>query len=403
VEVENLPPSATTLAEVLQMYDYQTAAFTGGFHISSIYGIDQGFDTYFDEMEYGRLKDVLPRARHWLSRRGDKKFFLFLHAYDTHAPYELPKKYQHLYEQDYDGILNKFEIDHTLGDNIKGYTLRVENGKTYQLSQRDIEHWIAQYDSAITYMDKQIGDFLNYLERLKLMDNTIVIFLGDHGEALLDHSYILRSRHGDIYEEGIHVPLIIKLPRQLYAKSRKSVIDTQVQLIDLMPTILEWLNIPTPHQVQGRSLVALINGTAPPDFNKFVFSIGASGGWMPWRSCIRSQEWKLLQFRDGASSEARYELYHLPTDPREQNNLIDTQPEIARTLKERLKQWENKVVSAKRYEALLDRALGRQMKRRMRERGYWWLDMDRPLPKSDQNNKLSPEKPKMTTEGVPLR
>ncbi|MCX5792953.1 MAG: sulfatase-like hydrolase/transferase [Elusimicrobia bacterium] len=353
-----LQPSVTTLAEVLQQHGYQTAAFTGSMHSASPLGLDQGFGTYNSGIEYERLVDVLPRVYDWINGRKNKNFFLFLHAYDCHAPYELPEKYKRLYETDYKGVLNQFGLGHGAGNNIKGHTLRAEDGKVYQLGQRDIDHWIAQYDGALSNMDRQIGDFLNYLEELKLMDNTIVIFLGNHGEALLDHGYIVKSRHGDIYEEGIHVPLIMKLPKWLSA-ARGKAIDVQAQLIDLMPTILDWLAIPVPGQVQGKSLAPLINDTAPKGFNEFAFSIGASGHWMPWRVCVRSLEWKLIQFCDGPDMGARYELYQLSVDPNERKNLINARPEIARPLKERLKQ----------HEALADPDLLQGLKRFQTQQG----------------------------------
>ncbi|MBI5240640.1 MAG: sulfatase [Elusimicrobia bacterium] len=336
-EGPRLPPAAITWAEVLRTHGYRTAAFTGSVHNSSMQGLEQGFEVFHNEMEYGRLAEVLPRARRWLDRREGGPFFLFLHAYDAHAPYDMPEAFRRLFERRYTGILNRFGLGHGLGMRIAGRSLQTEDGQTYQLSPRDMSHWIAQYDGSIANADRQIGDFLAYLGRTGLAENTIVILLGNHGEAFWERGQVMRRRHGDIYGEGIHVPLIIRLPKQLsrgelLAPRAPSVIDQPVQLIDLMPTVLDWLGIPIPAQVEGKSLASLIAGRTREDFNHFVFSVGAGGADFPWRSCVLSGGWKLIHFRDRAGSLQRKELYHLAVDPGERQDLRTSRPELARSL-----------------------------------------------------------------------
>ncbi|MFH1619536.1 MAG: sulfatase [bacterium] len=351
--VPKWPSSAITLGEAFRMSGYRTAAFTGSVHLSRRQGFNRGFDDFYNEMEYGRLKDILRHALTWLERRGDGEFLLFLQAYDAHAPYEMPEKYRHLFEKSYDGILNRFGMGHALGRLIKGNLLTTEYGMTYRLGPKDFSHWNAQYDGAITYADKQIGDFLGYLDRTGLADNTIVVFLGSHGEALGKRGFVLPRRHGDIYEEGIHVPLIIRLPEQ-FSKLRfgthrpLSVIDTQVQLIDLMPTILDLLDIPVPRQCQGKSLTPLMEGSALSDFNRFVFSVGAGGDSLTMRSCVRSGGWKLLRFRNKAGSLKRKELYNLTADPGERKNLVGAEPGIERSLATELERFDAARTSALR-------------------------------------------------------
>lgn len=384
-----LHPSAVTLAEALRAHGYRTGGFTGGFHISSIYGIDQGFDIYEDQPDYGRLSDVLPKARRWIGEGEDEPFFLFVQAYDTHAPFRLEEQWATKFTAaGYEGVLNDFEIDHTLGDNLQDGILTADDGNVYTLEKKDIDYIVALYDGAVARADARIGVFLEHLERLGLIDDTVFIIMGDHGEALLEHGHLLKSRHGDSYEEGIHVPLMMWIPTSLRdsltSYGGSTVIDTQVQLIDLMPTILDWLDIRIPAECQGSSLVPLLEGSASDEFNRHVFSSGGTGGSRR-ELCIRSSEWKLLRFRDAADAWGfRDELYHLISDPEEQQNLFDDRPDIVSALGEKLDAWDRRVREAAIAEELVDPDLGALMRERMRERGYWWLETEKPVRREEE-------------------
>ena len=160
--------------------------------------------------------------------------------------------------------------------------------------------------------------------------------------------------------------------------SPSTVVDTQVQLIDLMPTLLEWLQIRIPAECQGASLVPLLEGRAAPGFNDYVFSSGGTGG--PRRElCIRSSEWKLLRFRNIDDPWGRRdELFHLGDDPGERRNLFQERQDVAAPLGEKLDAWEREVQAAALAEELVDPAVGKIMRERMRERGYWWLETEKP-------------------------
>lgn len=345
-----LPPTARTWAEILRENGYRTAAFTGSIHNSDLQGLDQGFAAFHNEPEYGRLQDILPRARRWLEDRPSGPFFLFLHAYDAHAPYGLTKEQSRLFEPaGYEGVLNRFGMGHHSGALIAGDSLRAEDGRVYRLGPRDAAHWVAQYDAAIARADRQIGDFLAHLERTGLAKDTLLILLGNHGEALGERGAFMPRRHGDVYEEGIHVPLIIRLPetvaRRLAPPARtRGTIERQVQLIDLLPTVLDWLGLEQDPRIEGRSLVPLIAGQAPPDFNRYVFSVGAGGGDFPWRSCVRSEGWKLIRWRDKGGVPVREELYRLDDDPGERRDLLASQPQRARALAEELSRFDAALV-----------------------------------------------------------
>lgn len=308
-----LADSALTLAEVLKIYNYRTAAFLGGVLLNPVYRLDQGFDNYFyiDKVTPS-FKDILPGALGWLKERKEKKekFFLLLHGNDLHTPYRFPIEF--VYDQGYEGKLREPAFD----DNFSLiYKSRIwEKGKEpIPLSDRDMEFIIAQYDEGINYVDKLIGNFLNKLISLKLLDKTIIVLTADHGEGLFDHDWFFHEFN--LYEGTIRVPLIIRIP-QIDAKEK--IISHKVQLIDLMPTILELVGIEVNRNAEGYSLVPLLTKEAKQEFNQYTFTESTIN-----QASIRSDEWKLIYSPD------KVELYNLKADPKEKINLVDVRPEIA--------------------------------------------------------------------------
>lgn len=311
-----LGDSALTLAEVLKIYNYRTAAFVGGRLLNPVYRLNQGFDTYFcvDKTAHS-FNEVIPEALKWLKERKEKKdkFFLLLHGNDLHTPYSFPVKF--VYDKGYRGRLS----DPTL---VKYFSLIYkkkiweENKKPIPLSDRDINYIIALYDEGINYADELIGNFLNYLSELKLLDKTIIVLTADHGEELFDHDWFFHVYN--LYEGTIRVPLIIRIPS---LKLEKKKIAHQVQLIDLMPTILELIGIEPNMQAEGHSLLSLIIGKITPGFNQYVFSEASFGV-----VAIRADKWKLIYYLNDPD---KTELFNLKVDPKEKNNLIKKRPEIA--------------------------------------------------------------------------
>src|SRR5439155_6327202 len=184
-------------------------------------GLKQGFDLYSDNFDLteGPLdnSEVSRRAEAtqtevdaWLARSKDKKFFLWVHYYDPHDPYDPPEPYR-------------------------------------------TEYKVNPYDGEIAYVDHVLGKLLSDLEQSKLIDKTVIVLTGDHGESLGEHSEKTHSLF--VYNATLHVPLLIRLPG-MKSKSIKNV----VRHIDIAPTILEWLGIsPTP-EMQGKSLIPVMQG-----------------------------------------------------------------------------------------------------------------------------------------------
>lgn len=314
-----LSDSEVTLAELLKAQGYKTAAFTGRGDVSSIYGFNQGFDV-FDEgtadIAWSRgFKDTVPLALNWIKENKNDKFFVFLHGYDMHEPYRHPNK--DIFDPGYKGFVDNVSPNDFFFRRIFNFHYLDENNNIIKISQRDIDHIVAHYDSGIRYVDAWIGEFFQGLKKDGVLENTIIIILSDHGEEFGERGIIGRHK-GSSYDEVIHVPLIIKYPH-----SKPGRIKTQAQLIDVMPTILDFLNVPKNNKAHGNSLLPLIGGKADPSFNKFVYSSS---------NVIRSLKWK-------AVFTSRHELYDLESDPKEKNNLVMEKTELFLRLYVKLLEW----------------------------------------------------------------
>ena len=238
---ERLADDHLTLAELLQRGGYRTAAFTGGGWMNADFGFDQGFDMYDDQG--GGIGLILPRVKKWINENKSEPFFLFIHCYDIHSPYNPPPPYNN--------IFHDFIYHGHLTPNTETLGLAAMN--KLKVNDDDLRHFIALYDGGIRYTDKKIGEFLAYLQNTGLEDQSLIIITSDHGEAFKEHNSFL---HWQLYYRPIlHVPLIMHIPNY----PRKEVrISSLVQSIDLLPTILEIAKLPDHPKAQGESLLPLI-------------------------------------------------------------------------------------------------------------------------------------------------
>jgi len=183
-----------TMAQILKENGFKTAAFTEGGNLFKVYGFGKGFDSYSEKSQ--DIKVTFNQAIKWLFRIAkDEKFFLFIHTYENHTPYLRntladPNKRGRLGES--------LPVNQQLFDIRYGRVL---------LTLQEKEYVNSLYDSGVLYADSYIGKFLNVMEELHLMENTLLIILSDHGEDLWDHS--ISPAHGvTLYEDQIRVPLI---------------------------------------------------------------------------------------------------------------------------------------------------------------------------------------------------
>ncbi len=317
-----------TLAEILKDNGYKTQAFVGAQttrgDMLSVFGFAKGFDEYNDWIGL-YYNTSIPLATEWLKKNSDQKFFLFIHSYDVHDPYHKPEPYENFFDPTYSGFVDKLTLTTDKGGDITKVKkfgdnyVYLNDTQNVILSQKDVDHIIAHYDGNIRYADSWLGKFLSLLENLHLMNKTIVIIFGDHGETLFDH-VLEESRsigHSGLYDEVIRVPLIIKHP------FFNGTIEKQAQLIDITPTLLDFLKIEIPEYLQGKSLVPLIKNNT--DINPEAFSEGFQG-----TKSVRTLKWKLI------SKFHEFELYDLVNDKKEQNNVAFNFTEIGKDLENKL-------------------------------------------------------------------
>jgi hypothetical protein len=242
-----ISPDVTTLAEILQRAGYRTISYNGGGQVSATFGFGRGFEVYESVAKQDTFAQKVDAAIDWLDANPGEKFFLFLHTYEPHAPYTPDPRYVDLVDAGDDGD-PPFRIDPApLNDldDIRG-----------PLDPQRVRTLVRRYDGEIRSMDEAFGRLIDSLVAKDLYDNTTVVFTSDHGEALGEHGAVAMHSH-TLYDELLHVPLIVKLAG---SRPASDVIEPQVRSIDIMPTLLELLGLESPAEVEGRSLVGLMDG-----------------------------------------------------------------------------------------------------------------------------------------------
>jgi arylsulfatase A-like enzyme/Flp pilus assembly protein TadD len=293
-----LGPTQSTLASVLQSHGYVTGAVIGSAVLDSRFGLNRGFDFYYDHFDFNRLQEsnieemerpgnvVADVTLDWLGSNYNKKFFLWMHLYDPHYPYRPPALYAAEYKDQ-------------------------------------------PYDGEIAFADEQVGRLIRFLQEKGVYENTLIVLSGDHGESLGEHG---EKTHGFfIYNSTLHVPLIFHVPG---AASGQSLPDL-VNLADLMPTILHVLDIDIPKEVQGRDLTPLMRPTKTSAANAEARSLYAET-FLPrlhfnW-SELRSVETDKYHFIDAPKPE----LYDVSKDPGETANLFSQKKAVTDELNARL-------------------------------------------------------------------
>ena len=247
-----LPEEAVTLAELLRDAGYATAAITGGGQMQTIFGLDQGFDRYeiYGRQDLGGAADAAIR---WLERAGGSEFFLFLHRYHVHHPYDPDPEVLALFEPDgYDGPLPD-----AIGPEILD---RINSGEL-EIGDADRAHVVATYDAEIREMDAGFGRLVDWLEASGLAETTLLILTSDHGEELGEHGAMGWHSH-TLYDELLRVPLLARFPGGRWAGGT---VDAQVRLQDLPATILGAVGIEPPAGYGGVDLANLLGAEAPED------------------------------------------------------------------------------------------------------------------------------------------
>ncbi|HSE42521.1 MAG TPA: sulfatase-like hydrolase/transferase, partial [Acidobacteriota bacterium] len=280
-----------TLAEALKDQGYTTAAFVSATVLESRWKLNQGFDVYddyFKNVVSADLSNEVERhaadtekvSSQWLDKNHAKKFFIWVHFYDAHDPYSPPEPFKSAYSDD-------------------------------------------PYDGEIAYVDDAVGKLLAKLDTLQLKQRTIVIVTSDHGEGLGEHR---EPTHGVfLYNTTQHVPLIIFLPG---AEGKR--ISGSVCHIDLAPTILQLIGAKAQSKMQGKSLIAKINGNDNQQRSVYSESLYAQlhYGWSKLES-ITTDQYRYIY-------SPKPELFDRKADKAESNNLLQEKASIAKVLNSKL-------------------------------------------------------------------
>lgn len=289
---ERVPAGVVTLASVLHAQGYQTAAFIGSSLLDRRFGLNVGFDFYDSPFDAGpktaqnpyslRVRRdgalVVRSATQWLNAHRGQKVFVFIHLFDLHTPYSRP----------------------------------AVNG-------------LSGYDTQIAYVDQLLGRFQKYLAGNDWWNRSLIALFADHGESLGDHG---EAYHGYfIYQSTLWVPLLIHWPQGMHAPAS---VDQPAGLIDVAPTILDFLHIPAPPSFEGESLLK--------PGSRFVYAESVYArdtfGWAALRGLRQGQ----MEYIDAPKPE----LYDLRADPHELANLILKDPGQAQTIKRHLDALRNR-------------------------------------------------------------
>jgi choline-sulfatase len=288
-----LQSSHVTIAEILRRQGWDTAAFVGSSVLKKHFGFNQGFAVYDDEMpkpdprkmaaEFAerRAGAVVDRAIRWLASQQRSPFFLWVHVFDPHSPYNPPSPFREKYRT-------------------------------------------RPYDGEVAYTDQQLGRLLAAVAKKSPPENTLIAVLSDHGESLSEHG---EYTHGVfLYDATLRIAFLLSgpgVPANLRVKP-------QARMIDVLPTVLELMGGKPPQSVQGTSLVPTFKGkeAAAWSYEETLYP-KINMGWAELRG-IRTNHWKYIR-------APKPELYDLTKDPAETTNVIGSYPLEVQQLEAKLK------------------------------------------------------------------
>jgi len=290
-----------TLAETLKARGYATGGFIAAYVLDSKWGINQGFDTYFDDFDLSKFKvfsmgniqrpgnEVVDHALPWIDQHRGAPFFAWIHLYDAHTPYAPPEPFKSQHRGDL-------------------------------------------YQGEISFADAQVGRVVQFLRDRDLLERTVILVIGDHGESLNDHG---EEGHGFfVYESVVHVPLIVRAP---FSGMRGRKVADAVRSVDVMPTLLDLLGVSKPAGavIDGQSVTPLMTG-ARPDMGLEAYAEAVYPlhhfGWSDLRA-LRQGRYKLI-------AAPKPELYDLQDDPAEQSNLYGSRKALGDRMLGRLQEME---------------------------------------------------------------
>jgi arylsulfatase A-like enzyme len=314
-----LPSGAITIAEALKEAGYQTGGFVSNVNAWPVFGVHQGFDQYDCEVPRDG-HSLVSRSLEWLDTIDESRpFFAFFLLYDAHNPYNPPYSYYLKVRRDRAPVEPDKYDDYWKRLNLFWFQ-RPQNWS--KVTQDHVDRILDLYAGGVRKADDALATLLEALDERGLSENTLVLVVSDHGELFGEHD--LTGHGNSLYEELIHVPLVIALPDQREA----FMVDDMVSTLDLYPTILDLSGAEMAHRVQGRSLVPYLQtGAHPEGPSEYVFS-----SLSPKFTCVRETRWKLLsRYRQRGRVD---QLFDLESARAEDEDLAAEHPDICGALGE---------------------------------------------------------------------
>ena len=256
-------------------------------------------------------------------QKEDQPFFLYLSYLAPHDPRTMPEEYQNLYPADRIPLPASFVSTHPFEIGIE--SIRAEHLAAYPRKEQEIRQHIADYYAMISHLDYNVGLLLRKLEEMNLWEDTLIIFTGDNGLAVGSHGYMAKQSH---YEHSIRVPLMMAGAGIPEGKR----IDSYVYLLDIYPTVCQWLGIEIPDSVEGIGMKPLIDGSASMLRESLYFA---------YEDLIRSVKWngyKLIRYQKAPDHP---QLFCVDRDPDETDNLYGREQydQIVQNLDERMREY----------------------------------------------------------------
>jgi len=338
-----LPTGVPTLAEAFRAHGYATAAFVSAFVLDSMWGLNRGFDVYDDRfkaqdyqtIQRGDLRrrgeETIDHAVAWLRSPRSPPFFLWVHLYDPHLPYDPPEPFKTRY-----------------------------HGRLY--------------DGAVAYADQQLGRFFDFLKGQDLYASSLIVLTSDHGEGLGEHQ---EWDHGFfIYNSTAHVPLIVKLPSG-HRPPRRAVSEV-VNTLDIAPTLARLSGLPDveTRSFQGQSLLTLMEKGESPRYGFSESTYGRDVVGAHTLFGVQTDQYHYIR----APVE---ELYDLERDPRELHNIVRDKPAVAQALRETVETIRSRFRPSPEAPGQAGGGLSPEAVEKLRSLGYVSVSSAKSVPEDD--------------------
>ena len=387
---DRVPSSATTLAEVYRKAGYATMGFVSLPFAGAFSNMHQGYEELYERaFNAGSSKTartITDLLLPWLDRHRDEPFFVLVHVFDPHGPYEPYAPYNRLWadparkEEHLQELARASAAIQDEGRKIASNATPDEFRAAGVDPVRYVDYDLGWYDGSIRAMDAEIGRVFERLNELGIDRRTMVALTSDHGEEFHDHGYLFHGQN--LYSEMTHVPFILRYPE---AVAPGTIVEETVATLDLMPTMLDLSGLPVPKEAQGQSNAPRIRRElrkekdqgerwrARPVFSERPLATSFAAPWPRGAEAysVIHAGWKLVWNLKSEVGAPPYELFDHRRDPADRHNVAARHPEVVRRLSKLLADWK-KDAEARRLpsDASVGKSLSPEELERLRALGY---------------------------------